>query len=181
MSPCVSLGDEILIVGPSGAGRSTLARSLTERLSLPYSATSWIRWSTDPRFSGPTYLDRQVDAILNQAAWIMDGDHSDRQVELWRDADVILWLDYSFQHVLWRMTRRNLGWWISGTVIAGGQQMSLRQALRGILEAARSYGPTRQRIALRLREPERPRVMRFARPTDTLQWLGLLRQVEVVY
>lgn len=172
--------DKILIVGPNGSGRSTLARGLAERLSIPYSAISWFRWDPDSKFSSPDYVHRQLDVVLNGAAWIVDGDSAGRTAEFWHDADLVIWLDYTLPHVLGRVMRRNLSWWLSKTVIWGGNRMSLRSVLVGILDALLSYGSNQQRIWRMFTLRDRSRAMRFTKPADALQWLKLLRQAEDV-
>ena len=179
MRPNTALYHKILVVGPPGAGKSTLATAVADRLTLPYSPVNWFRWQTDWKATPASQFNRLIDGVLNQAAWVMDDNVQGREAEIWPQADCVIWLDYSLAHVLARIARRNLSWWLTGKMIWGVNQMTLGRALGGILEAAREHGATRRRIAPLLRESSRSQSMRFTEPHQATQWLSLLRQVEV--
>lgn len=170
---------KILVVGSPGAGKSTLAEAVAYRLALPYAGINGYRWQTDWKPTPPSRYNRLVDMVLNQAAWVMDDCMQERAAEIWPQADVVIWLDYSLSLVLSRITRRNLGWWMSGKYIWGANQMTLRRAVGGILEATREYGQTRRRIELLFLERDPSRRMRFTEPQQETQWLRLLRAVEL--
>lgn len=83
----------ILIIGSPGAGKSTLARRLSERLNLPlihldreYFGPGW---STPPR---PEWRER-VTALAARPAWIMDGNYASTfDIRVPRATDIV-WLD----------------------------------------------------------------------------------------
>ena len=129
MRPNTALYHKILVVGPPGAGKSTLATAVADRLTLPYSPVNWFRWQTDWKVTPASQFNRLIDGVLNQAAWVMDDNVQGREAEIWPQADCVIWLDYSLAHVLARIARRNLSWWLTGKMIWGVNQMTLGLSL----------------------------------------------------
>jgi hypothetical protein len=82
------------IIGPSGAGKTTLARQLGQRFGLPvydldHIAFTDTHWTIRPRAE----KDRAVEQILRQAGWIVEGGHLGWTEPLLDAAHVIIWLD----------------------------------------------------------------------------------------
>ena len=83
----------ILIVGNSGGGKSTLARRLGEKLSLPVIHLDLIFWKPGWVEIGDDTFRVEVERALQAPAWICDGNFSgtwDLRMPL---ADTIVWLD----------------------------------------------------------------------------------------
>jgi len=94
--------------GTSGAGKTTLARLLSQRLDLPYV-------EFDALFHGPGWTERptfrdDVEAFIAGERWITDSDgYSAVRDLVWGRADTLVWLDYSRARVMSRVTRRTVG------------------------------------------------------------------------
>ena len=92
----------ISVVGPSGSGKSVLSRSLAERLSLQHVELDRIRQAhaSDAEFI------RRVGALTAEPAWIVDGHYRLVRENIWRRADMIVWLNYPLGFVLFRLFGR---------------------------------------------------------------------------
>jgi adenylate kinase family enzyme len=98
----------VLVIGSGGAGKSTLARQLGERLGLPvihldahYWQAGWTETPTDE-------WTAQVARLIGDEAWVMDGNYSGTLDLRIPAADTIVFLDLPRIVCLWRVLRRRL-------------------------------------------------------------------------
>lgn len=96
----------ILVIGSGGAGKSTLARRLGERLVLPvihldacYWRAGWVETPKDEW--GAT-----VATLAAEPRWVMDGNYGGTLEPRVRAADTIVFLDLPRVLCAWRVLRR---------------------------------------------------------------------------
>ena len=96
----------IVILGGAGAGKSTLARRLAERLGLPVV-------HLDRLIYGPNWRKRDLGAIradlaasLPSEGWIVEGTYPDLFDLTLPKADLILWIEQPAWRRLWRTWRK---------------------------------------------------------------------------
>lgn len=94
----------VVIVGTTGAGKTTLARALAVKLGaghIELDALHWLEhWTPAPDFAA------QVERALEAERWVVDGNYSEVQPFVLRRADTVIWLDYSFGTKLRRLFGR---------------------------------------------------------------------------
>jgi adenylate kinase family enzyme len=134
----------ILVIGVSGSGKSTLAERLARRLGLPFFASDHFYWEPGWKPTPNEKVHRQVQEIIAQEAWILDGNFDDQREQVWPRADCIVWLDYSLLTVCWRVTTRNLGWLLTRQVTWSGNRMTLSRAFSGLRHTFKSHGIKRR-------------------------------------
>jgi adenylate kinase family enzyme len=107
----------VVILGPGGAGKSTLARQLAAITGLPAMEIDKIFWGPDlTPLLREEWVARQR-ALVAQDRWILDGDlgpYDALDIRL-RAADTVIFLDYSPLLCAWRALRRSrerLDFWL---------------------------------------------------------------------
>jgi adenylate kinase family enzyme len=104
----------ILIIGPGGAGKSTLARRLGARLGLEVFHLDKFYWR--PGWVEPP-KDEWLKILAGLAAresWIMDGNYSGTLEQRLAHCDTVILLDPPRLLCLWRIARRRLAYRAGG-------------------------------------------------------------------
>ncbi|MEP6571766.1 MAG: AAA family ATPase [Gemmatimonadota bacterium] len=96
----------ILIVGPGGAGKSTLARSLGATLGLPVIHLDREYWRPGWQPTPTAEWHRRVDELIAGRAWIIDGNYSGSFASRLRAADTVIFLGLPRRVYLGRVVRR---------------------------------------------------------------------------
>ncbi len=96
----------IVVVGPSGVGKTTLARAVSEKLDLPYT-------EIDALFHGPDWRPRDsfLDDVRTLAAgdrWITEWQYDPARPILADRATTMVWLDYPWPIQMSRAIRRTV-------------------------------------------------------------------------
>jgi adenylate kinase family enzyme len=93
----------INITGNAGAGKTTLAAALGERLGLPVSSLDSVVWQPGWRKTEPQQRRQAELALIARPAWVIDGVST-----LVREAaDLVVLLDAPRHVCLWRCAKRN--------------------------------------------------------------------------
>jgi adenylate kinase family enzyme len=98
----------ISVVGNSGSGKSTFARSLASGLDIPYV-------ELDSIFHLPGWAELPLGQFRARAAaaaegpaWVIDGNYAAVRDLVWQRAETVVWLDPPQRLVMARLIRRTL-------------------------------------------------------------------------
>jgi adenylate kinase family enzyme len=85
----------VLVMGCSGAGKSTFARALADRLGLPFVSLDQLFWQPGWREPKMEDFTAKVTRAAEKSAWVIDGNYTRHGAgELRRErADTIVWFD----------------------------------------------------------------------------------------
>lgn len=98
--------NRIIVVGTSGSGKTTLASMLAAKLAVPHfelDAFYWQEgWVERPRSD---FISLVTNATKQQN-WVMDGNYQIAQNIIFAKATAVVWLNYSFPLVFFRVFKR---------------------------------------------------------------------------
>jgi adenylate kinase family enzyme len=100
--------ERVVVIGVTGAGKTTLAAALAARLRAPHIELDALHWE-------PGWVMAELDVFRERVAravaaerWVADGNYSKVRDLVWDRADTVVWLDYSFALSFTRLLRRTL-------------------------------------------------------------------------
>jgi adenylate kinase family enzyme len=98
--------DRIIIIGLMATGKTTLAGKLSQQLQIPYYERDQIRFGPNWTRMPDDAFDAEIEAIAARERWVLDSGR--RRHITWVRADTLIWLNYPFWFVLWRVTTRTM-------------------------------------------------------------------------
>jgi len=166
----------ILVIGTSGAGKTTLARAIAARFNLPHIELDAINWQPgwrDLSRNDPNEFARRVKRAVQAEAWVLDGGYSSLHDILYPRATHLVWLDYERPVIMARVIRRSLLRAVLRTELWAGT--GNRERWRGLFRpshpirwAWRTWRERRERTAERLKKADYAHltVMRLRHPRE---------------
>lgn len=100
--------ERIVIIGCGGAGKSTLARQLGEKLEIPVVHLDKLFWRPGWVQVSREEFDALHRAELQKEKWIMDGNFDRTMEERVARCDTLIYLDFSRAACLWGVLKRVL-------------------------------------------------------------------------
>ena len=172
----------IVVVGTSGAGKTTLARRIAALLGVPHIELDAINWQSgwrDLARHDPEEFVRRVNEAMQAEAWVVDGNYGPVRDRIWQRATHLVWLDYERPVIMARVISRTLFRAVLRTELWAGNRERWRQMLRPshpIRWAWNTWERRHHETAERLgqRECAHLVVLRLRRPSEVSRALDLL-------
>ncbi len=167
----------IIVVGTSGSGKTTLARELSQRLGVTHVEFDAYRhgpnWTETP---DELFRENLAEALAGNK-WVADGNYSVARDVVWPRANTLVWLDYPFRVIIWRLWWRVLRRGITREELWNGNREALwmhfftRESL--FLWAFNTHWKRRETFPAEFTRPEYTHleVLRFRSPGATRKWL----------
>ncbi len=171
----------INVVGTSGAGKTTFARQLARQLDYPLVELDQLYWEAGWRAASDEDFYGRIKQATSQPRWILDGNYSRTEPIKWRNATMIIWLDYSFARTLSQAFRRAIRrCWTKQEIWPGtGNRESFRRTFLShqsiLLWTIHSFHRVRKRYATRMVDPRFSHIefVRLGSPKAAQQFLML--------
>jgi adenylate kinase family enzyme len=168
----------VLVAGSTGAGKTTMARVLAERLGLPHVEMDalWHGPSWTPR---PEFAD-DVAAMLATGTWVTEYQYRTVKDELLAAAEAVVWLDHPFPLVAARLLRRSVVRAVTRRPLYNGNVEQPRMWARAShplrIVLSREFWAKRRRTAVELADAEQRGlvVVRLRGARQERRWLGAL-------
>lgn len=97
-----------MIVGTSGVGKTTLSMHVAKVTGLPVTHLDMLAWSKGWARVPQERFERELDAVLAQERWLVDGNYIKSLPERAHLADTLILIDLPLWQCLVRVFRR---WW----------------------------------------------------------------------
>ena len=172
----------IVVVGTSGAGKTTLARRIASHLGLPHIELDAINWQSgwhDLTRHDPQEFVRRVTEAIRSEAWVVDGNYGLVRDSVWRRATHLVWLDYEPWVIMARVISRTFMRVLLRTELWAGNRERWRHMLRPshpIRWAWSTWERRRWETAERLSQPQCAHlvVVRLRHPREARRVVELL-------
>jgi len=164
----------IVVAGTSGAGKTTVARALSDRLHIPHV-------DIDGLYHGPGWVprpefDADVAAFVATDTWVTEWQYSAVRPLLLARADLLVWLDLTRPQVLAQLVPRTLRRRLRRVELWNG---NVEPPLWTILTerdhilrwAWRTHPKTAARVRTVLASPDPPVVVRLRNRREVDAWL----------
>jgi adenylate kinase family enzyme len=98
----------VLVIGPPGAGKSTLATKLAARLGIAVHYLDLHHWKPGWQYRETADARERVRALVEGPAWVMDGNFAESFDLRMPRADTLVWLDYPRATCIRRILMRTI-------------------------------------------------------------------------
>jgi len=123
----------IVVVGTSGAGKTTMAKSIASMLNLPCIELDRLHWGPNWEAlteTNPDEFVRTVSAAISANSWVSDGNYAVVRDLIWRRATHLVWLDYGRPLIMYRVIKRSITRAFDQTELWAGNKEDWRRWLR---------------------------------------------------
>jgi len=103
----VSSYQRFAIIGNTGSGKTCFAKKVSLLLDIPHIEFDGLNWQSNWT-PAPDFVDRVHDTLSahRDHGWIADGNNEKVRDYVWSNATTVVWLDFSFTIIMWRLTLR---------------------------------------------------------------------------
>jgi adenylate kinase family enzyme len=172
--------NRVIVIGTTGSGKTTVARTIAQRLDLPHIELDALNWGPDWAEVPPEVFRARVAEAVAAARWVVDGNYSKARDLVWPRADTVVWLDFALPVILWRLLRRTVTRVASHEELWSGNRERLRTAFLSrdslFVWALQTYRRRRRQYPELLRRPEHAHLtlIRLRTPREADTWLDAL-------
>jgi adenylate kinase family enzyme len=163
--------DRIVVVGGTGAGKTTVARRLAVTIDAPHVELDALWWQPGWQARTAASMRAEVAARLGDR-WVVDGFYVDEVGDLvWPRADLVVWLDLPRRTCVRRAVLRAARRRVSGAELWNGNRESWAVlSPRSVWRLWKRWPTYPDRVAERLARHEGD-VLRLRTPAAVRRWL----------
>ena len=180
-TPHQATGRRLVVIGTSGAGKTTVARQVSSILGVPHIEFDAYRHGPNWTETPDDLFREQLRAALRGDEWVADGNYSIARDVVWPRATTLVWLDYPMRVVMWRLFWRTMRRGVLREELWNGNKENLwwHLATRDSLFAwvLKTHWRRRRTMPAAIAQPEHAHldVVRLRSPKATREWLRTLQ------
>lgn len=175
-------GSRIAVIGATGSGKTTLAQQMGDILDLKVIELDALHWM--PGWTEKPWVEirAELDPMTRQDNWVTDGNYGQVRDLVWPRADTIIWLDYPFLLIFFRLFVRTLKRVFLKIELWNGNRERFRENFLSrdslFIWLATSRPKHKKTYPLAFQEPQHAhlQVIRFTHPRQTSRWLVSLKK-----
>ena len=171
----------IVVLGTTGAGKTTLARQIAEALDMPHVELDYYRFRPNWVEVPNDEFRERVRHVLQGERWVADGNYGLARDVIWPRATMLVYLDYPIYVVMCRLFWRTIGRGVLRKELWHGNKEKLwwhffsRQSL--FLWALKTHWRRRRQMPSQMALPEHSHLelVHLQSPKSAREWLKGLR------
>lgn len=176
------LHQRYVIVGTTSSGKSTLAKALAEKIGAEYIDLDYLHWEPNWVEAPDDVFRERVTNAIRAERWVVAGNYHVTRDLIWPQAQAVIWLDYPFLIVFWRLfvrTFRRVFWrekLFSGNVENFWTQIKFWHQDSLFNWLFKTYWRRKREMPILLSQGEHKHltVIHFKRPKEAEKWLKQL-------
>jgi len=169
----------IVVVGTTSSGKSTLAERLAKRIGADFIELDALHWEPNWVEAPNEVFRERVEKTIHSEAWVVAGNYRVVRNVIWQKAEAIIWLDYPFHIVFWRLLKRTIRRAVTREELWNGNQESFWTHLKLWSEESlfhwlfKTYWRRKREYPVLLSLPENAhlKIIHFKHPKETEEWL----------
>jgi adenylate kinase family enzyme len=169
----------LVVVGTTSSGKSTLAMQLAAKIRGDFIELDALHW--EPNWQEApleVFRGRVVNAILSER-WVVAGNYHVLRDIIWPKAQAVVWLDYPFHIVFWRLFLRTIRRSVLREELWNGNRENLLTHLKLWSEESlfhwffKTYWRRKRETPTLLKLPEHSHLMliHLTHPREACRWL----------
>ncbi len=99
---------KIVVVGTTSSGKSTLAKAIAEKIGAKTIDLDYLHWEPNWVEAPNEVFRERVEKATASNDWVAAGNYHVVRDIVWARAQAIIWLDYPFHIVFWRLLTRTI-------------------------------------------------------------------------
>ena len=118
----------VVVVGSSCSGKTSLARRIADQLGATHIELDAIHWLPNWKERPTEEFREHTRAAVGTDKWVVDGNYSKVRDIVWPKATTVIWLNYPFPLVFYRVLRRTIARSVRGQILFSGNKETLKKA-----------------------------------------------------
>lgn len=167
----------IIVIGTTSSGKSTLAKQLAEKMNFNFIDLDALHWEPNWQEAETDVFLARVQKAIESQAWVLAGNYSVTRNLTWNRAQLIIWLDYPFHIVFWRLLTRTIWRVVSQEELWNGNRERLSTQLKIWSQDSiihwlfKTYWRRKRETPILLSQYKHLKVIHFKHPKEAQKWL----------
>ncbi len=176
----------IVVIGTTSSGKSTLASQLAEKLGADFIELDALHWEPNWVEAPDEVFRMRVETAIRSQSWVAAGNYHVVRDVIWQQAEAIIWLDYPFHIVFWRMLTRTIRRAVFQEELWNGNRENFWTHLKFWSDESlfrwlfKTYWRRKGEYPMLFALPENThlQMIHFKHPQETKNWLKNLRKAD---